>query len=137
LLGPTGQSGFKLTDLSEFGVALSRIVTFPDDENGDVLRNMQRDGDDLSQARNIDFQHIFPSRESALAFAAAAVNDTDIVSISWYEHARCWNVQVTRHMVPDHGAITALEIALQSIAREHGGDSDGWGCFDVRKQRDS
>jgi hypothetical protein len=119
------------------GVTLNGVVTFPDDENGDVLRNMQRDGDDLSQARNIDFEHVFPSREKALAFAARAINDTDTVSISWYEEQRCWNVQVTRHMVPDHHAIGELELALQSIARELGGDSDGWGCFDVRKRRDS
>jgi hypothetical protein len=44
---------------------------------------------------------------------------------------------VTRHMIPDHRAVSDLETALQSLAREHGGDSGGWGCFEVRKQRDS
>jgi hypothetical protein len=30
-------------------------LEFPKDENGDVLRRMQADGDDLSKARDIDF----------------------------------------------------------------------------------
>jgi hypothetical protein len=105
----------------------------PDDDNGAVLHNMQQSGDDLSQARNVDFEHIFPSREGALTFAASTINETDDVKISWYEAARSWNVTVTRHMVPDHGAITRLESALDSLARAAGGESDGWGCFEVRK----
>jgi hypothetical protein len=28
---------------------------FPNDENGDVLRRMHRDGDDLTKARDIEF----------------------------------------------------------------------------------
>lgn len=113
------------------------VVAFPDDENGDVLRNMQRDGDDLSQARNIDFEHIFPLKEKALVFAGRVANHSDTVQKSWYEEARCWNVRVTRHMVPDHSAITGLERALEAIAREEGGDSDGWGCFEARRRGDS
>ena len=116
---------------------MATIATFPDDENGDVLRNMLQDGDDLSEARSIDFEHIFPSEQKALAFAASAINRTDTVSISWYEEKRCWNVQVSRHMVPDHSAIGEFENCLQALARSHGGDSDGWGCFQVRRRGDS
>ena len=116
---------------------MSGILTFPDDENGAVLRNMQLSGDDLSEPRNVDFEHIFPSKESALAFAAAAMSKTDEVRISWYDEVRSWNVQVTRHMLPDHGAITSLETLLQGLARKHGGDSDGWGCLEVRSRRDA
>ena len=112
-------------------------MNFPDDDNGDVLRNMERNGDDLSQPRNIDFEHVFPTQEKALSFAARAINQTDEVGISWYEEARCWQVRVTRHMVPDHAALTELELDLQAVAREEGGDSDGWGCFEVRPQGDS
>ena len=65
------------------------------------------------------------------------MNEIDTIRISWYEEQRCWNVQVTRHMIPDHRTISDLETALQSLAHEHGGDSDGWGCFEVRKRRDS
>lgn len=112
-------------------------TTFPDDDNGDVLRNMLRNGDDLSEARMLDFEHIFPSDEKALAFVARALTQTDQVRLSWYEDARCWNVQVSRYMVPEHKAIGELESHLRALAREHGGDSDGWGCLQIDKRNDS
>lgn len=44
----------------------------PDDENGDVLRRMLDDGDDLTLARPIDFFHVFAEESDAQDFAAAA-----------------------------------------------------------------
>lgn len=42
---------------------------FPDDENGDVLRRMERNGDDLNISRNIDFSVVFPSEAEGDEFA--------------------------------------------------------------------
>ncbi len=39
--------------------------TFPNDENGDVLRRMQADGDDLAKPRGIEFQFVFPTEQKA------------------------------------------------------------------------
>lgn len=42
--------------------------SFPDDENGDVLRRMERDGDDLNISRDIDFSVVFPREAEAEEF---------------------------------------------------------------------
>jgi len=42
---------------------------FPNDENGDVLRRLQNDGDDLTQPRNIDFTVVFPTEDASQQFA--------------------------------------------------------------------
>jgi hypothetical protein len=105
---------------------------FPDDENGDVLRLMEESGDVLEIPRNVDFEHIFETSESAVAFAACALNQTDTVSISWYDEVHCWNVCVTRHMVPSHEAVSTLETSLKKMAQLYGGKADGWGCFKVK-----
>ena len=34
-------------------------MTFPADDNGDVLRRMLTTGDDLTKPRDIDFDHVF------------------------------------------------------------------------------
>jgi Regulator of ribonuclease activity B len=106
-------------------------ATFPEDENGDVLRRMASHGDNLLAPRNIDFEHIFSSNEAALAFTAQAVNRTDTVSVNWYEGRSSWNVRVTRHMVPTHKNISDLELSLDNTARQFGGKADGWGCMQV------
>jgi hypothetical protein len=110
---------------------VSSSLTFPDDGNGDVLRAMVQDGDDLSVSRNVDFEHVFPSLEGALAFIGAVANRSDTVQLSWFDEEGCWNVQVTRHMVPTHQGVTELELSLGRIARNHGGSADGWGCVQV------
>jgi hypothetical protein len=46
-----------------------QAMEFPDDENGDVLRRMAANGDDLSLPRNIDFTVVFPIESTAQQFA--------------------------------------------------------------------
>ena len=104
-------------------------IDFPDDENGNVFRRMVRAGDDLSKPRLVDFCHIFPERQQALAFAEI-VDDRDLeVCIAYYEAREMWQVTVKRYMVPTYQDVTTLELLLASHAEFVGGKSDGWGCL--------
>jgi hypothetical protein len=105
---------------------------FPDDENGQVLKDMAESGDDLTKPRMVEFQHVFPSREEAIAFIEAVSNKTDKVELSWFDAEESWNVQVSRYMIPTHRGITSLELSLGAEAKKHRGRSDGWGCLEVR-----
>jgi hypothetical protein len=103
----------------------------PDDENGDVLRRLQKNGDDLSKPRDVDFTVVFATEESAQEFAQHFVRHRYKVSVA---NSNCvpdlpWDVVVTKHMVPSHSGITEFEEALQDIAEGLGGRNDGWGCF--------
>ena len=107
---------------------------FPNDDNGDVLRRMYAAGDDLTQARMIDFCFVFPERRQALAFAGV-VDDQDIeVCISYYKGRKVWQAIVKHNMVPDHRSITAMESALALKADSVGGKADGWGCMQVGRK---
>jgi hypothetical protein len=111
---------------------MEMIETFPDDENGDVLRQMQESGDDLSRPREIDFSVVFPGELEARTMAtqfrelgfAVKTKKADVVP------NLPWDVLITRYMVPSHDAITALEHDLQVAAEPLGGRNDGWGCFE-------
>jgi hypothetical protein len=110
---------------------MSAPLSFPNDENGDVLRRMQKSGDDLGQPRMIDFCFAFPERRQALAFAEI-VDERDFeVCISYYEEREMWQAIVKRYMVPTHRDITTVETALSARAESVGGDPDGWGCMQV------
>ena len=104
---------------------------FPDDENGDVLRRMQKDGDDFTKARDIDFSVIFPNESSAKQFADHFGKAGFKVAIEEWEGDRelPWDVTVTRHMYPTHSEITQIENALEGVAAPLGGANDGWGCM--------
>lgn len=103
----------------------------PDDDNGDVLWNMLRDGDNLTKRREIDFSVIFPAEKAALEFAMHLLRHGQKVSFGAYEgnSELPWQVQVHRVMLPTHEEITEFEEALASDATPLGGRNDGWGCL--------
>ena len=113
-------------------------IDFPADENGEILRSMQANGDDLTIARDIDFSLLFADEASAEAFSGimeeegyAADYDPWEVQSADDANAGKWDVLITRHMVPEHAAITAFEQELQALAMPFGGKADGWGCFEA------
>ena len=110
---------------------MSTPETFPDDENGDVLRRMQSNGDDLTIARNIDYTVVFASEALAEKFAAiyAAQGFETKVNNSGVVHELPWDVVVVNHMTPSHSGITAFEVRLAQDAAVLGGRNDGWGSF--------
>ena len=106
-------------------------MIFPNAPNGDALRGMAAEGDDLTRARNIDFNVAFADERTAAEFArhfrvlghdvAVGAAETD------QEFPR--DVVVVRHMAPSHENATGFLNLLQSVADRLGGHNDGWGCF--------
>lgn len=104
----------------------------PDDDNGDVLRRMLDDGDDLTKPRDIDFFHVFGDEAKATAFARQLAAREDLaVTPPEVDDEGVWQVTVTAHMPASHASITALEQELAAIGQGHGGFADGWGCMAV------
>jgi hypothetical protein len=104
---------------------------FPDDENGNILWDMQQEGDNLEIPREVDFSVIFPTEEAAIKFAVHLLRNDQKVSFSPYEvHEELpWQVQAHPVMLPTHENISGYESELASAAQELGGRNDGWGCF--------
>jgi hypothetical protein len=106
---------------------------FPADDNGDILRHMYEDGDDLSQPRMMDFHLAFPERRQALAFAEV-VDERDLeICISYDEERELWQTIVHRDMLPTYRDITALETRLASQAESAGGELEAWRCIKVAR----
>lgn len=108
-------------------------MTFPDDENGDVLRRMQNKGDDLTKPRDIDFTVVFADENSAGCFASHFKRLGLRTSIKFSATVKelPWDVIVVKNMVPSHQEIGEFEKELALVARPFGGRNDGWGCFSV------
>lgn len=105
--------------------------SYPHDDNGDALRRMEAQGEDLSRSRDIDFTVVFPEADAAERFAEHFRNEGYAVSVEFAETVReCpGDVVVVRHMTPTHQSIGDFEEILQGVANTLGGRNDGWGCF--------
>ena len=106
-------------------------MVYPNDVNGDALRRMEAQGDDLTRPRNIDFTVVFADARSAKQFAEhfLALGHEVSVEVTETDQNFPWDVVVVQHMVPSYNGITNFENLLQSVADGWGGHNDGWGCF--------
>jgi hypothetical protein len=107
------------------------MATFPNDENGDVLRRMEATGDDMTRSRLIDFSHLLPTEEAAHAFAKAVQKPELAITVEAIDGSDRWDVTVSKMMAPSHADITSLETQLGDHAQALGGQADGWGCPSV------
>ena len=107
------------------------MVIFPGDANGDALRRMEAEGEDLTRPRNIDFNVVFANGSSAEEFARhlRALGHEVSVEAAETDQDFPWDVVVVRNMVPSYDGVGGFECLLQSVADLWGGHNDGWGCF--------
>ncbi|WP_428334036.1 ribonuclease E inhibitor RraB [Novosphingobium sp.] len=101
------------------------------EENIAYLKEFASDGLDLTVVRAVEFAHVFPSEAEAEAFAKAAAGDgVDVDVLEPEDEVDPWEVAVTIELVPTAGAITDIEIRLETLAQGFNGESDGWGLYD-------
>ena len=105
----------------------------PDEElNEQVLKEMRDAGDDLSTARPVCFQLVFPSLEKARGFAEALVERGLLAEVGDGGDgpvlALPWEVNVTIDLRPELRSISDYEHDLGQLAADHQGRGDGWFC---------
>ncbi len=105
-------------------------MKFPSDSNGNMLWNMERGGDNLSKAREIQFSVIFPSQEQALKFGRILLANNQKLSFCPYlenpEHP--WEITAYPEMPASYENITSYQYLLETQARKFDGIYDGWYC---------
>ena len=103
----------------------------PNDDNGDALRRLEAQGDDLRRPRDIDFTVVFPDEIRAKEFAQQVQAEGYRTTVRFANVVKNhpWEAVVVKNMIPTHSGITDFEEELQNIAEALGGHNDGWGCF--------
>jgi hypothetical protein len=107
------------------------------DHDGDrqVLKALAGHGSDLSKPHHIVQWFYFPSRRVAQAVSARlereglGVQEVKPAPASWWKRLfgqASWTCVVETHMVPNEEAIFRNTDRFNALAREFGGEYDGW-----------
>ena len=117
---------------------------FPNDPDGDALRELAAEGIDMSKPLLIEFAVAAPDGDAAEKIAAALAqngyqgnidhdegeSDEDgEIDPDDEEFGPSWTVYVGIPMVPAYDEIMRIQADLDRIADPHGGRSDGWGAM--------
>lgn len=101
----------------------------PNDADGDVLRRLAEDGNDLSQFMVIDFHIVVPDQDAGLALGEEVKQAGYKPELFYDEEADEITLQASKLMLPDHQALIDAQVELGQMALPHGGTIDGWGTM--------
>jgi len=106
-------------------------MLFPDDKIGDALWQMQQDGGDLEQLREVEFSVLFPSKELALQFGQLLLENNQKLSFTPFQdnEALPWEITAYPEMPLTYENITAYQELLESSSAPLQGQFDGFYCL--------
>lgn len=98
----------------------------------DALRSLDKNEDDFSKSREVDFLLIAPSLEKA-NIICGFVNDHSYGVARATEHEGSYNVHVLINMPVEQSIILCVSGFMACIAHLFGAEFDGWVCNIVRR----
>lgn len=106
-------------------------MTFPEDENGSLLQEMNDAGIDLSKPHAVDFFHLFEKKPQAEQMAEVVAQKHPEAEVKVFEDETpgVWDVSCTVKIEPNYDNICEAEKTFESIADKCNGYADGWGIM--------
>jgi hypothetical protein len=104
-------------------------MDYPNDGDGDALRRLARDGNDMTRPMEIDFAVAVPNEAAGLAVAKVVEGLGYRTDVARDEETGDWTCYCSRSMVPTYAALADAQRELDRVAKPLGGASDGWGTF--------
>ena len=101
-------------------------IEYPSDADGNALRKVAGEGNDMTGPMDIDFMVVTPTEQAAFLAATIATQIGYGFSISFDEEYQDWICYCTRCMVPDYDAIVLCQSELDALCKPFGGYTDGW-----------
>jgi hypothetical protein len=102
---------------------------YPNDADGDELRNVAESGADMSRAMVIDFSVAVPDERTARRVAEVVETNGFDPSISEDDDTGSWSVHCSKTMLATYEGVVAVQVWLNDLLSPYGGVCDGWGTF--------
>ncbi|XQW84613.1 ribonuclease E inhibitor RraB [Thalassotalea piscium] len=104
-------------------------MSFPNDETGQVLAEMQAEGIDFSVIHKVTFFQLFEKVEDAQAMVDHLAQKTPEMKVTMQpdQTPNVWDVDCVVNMLLDYDAIIAQEAEFEQLAAKFKGYNDGWG----------
>jgi len=102
---------------------------YPDDDDGEALKRVAADGNDLSRPMPIDFTVVVPDEVPGRRVAAEAEAAGYVPEVYHDDEVDEWVVELTKDMIATYENVVGAQAELGALAAPYGGEVDGWGTF--------
>jgi len=108
-------------------------INYPDDDDGDALRRVAEDGNDMSKPMDIDLSVAVPDKESGDRVAELARARGYAVDVYFDEEDESWTCYCTKNMLVTYDGVVTAQEELDELSEPFGGYCDGWGTLGNEK----
>lgn len=107
------------------------LTLFPTDRTGDTLWEMQKAGDDLEKAREVEFSVLFPSEALALEFGQLLLENNQKLSCTPFQDNSelPWEVTAYPEMSLSYENVSTYQELLETTSEQFEGKFDGFYCL--------
>ncbi|PFO03296.1 cytoplasmic protein [Bacillus sp. AFS076308] len=102
---------------------------FPNDEDGQVLKMLYKDGVDFKKPQNVDFFVAVPDKKSGEAVLKLLSDDGFNYELEQDEETEDWTCYCFVKMLLIHEDIVDIQKRLNELSKPYNVYSDGWGVM--------
>lgn len=102
---------------------------FPNDEDGQVLKMLYKQGVDFKEQQNVDFSVAVPDKKSGEAVLTILRTDGFDCELEQDDETDEWTCYCFIKMLLNYEDIIDIQKRLDELSKPHGGYADGWGVM--------
>lgn len=102
---------------------------YPDDADGDALREVAESGADMSRPMVIEFSVDAPDERAARRVSEVVASAGFDPSILHDDETESWSVYCAKELLATYETVIGVQSELNRLLPPHGGHCDGWGTF--------
>lgn len=102
---------------------------FPNDEDGQVLKLLYKEGLDFTKPHQVDFFVAVPDKENGDSILHELKNKGFTCELEQDEESEEWTCYCVVEMLLTHEGVTDIQKQLNEVSEPYNGYSDGWGVM--------
>ena len=102
---------------------------FPNDEDGQVLQMLWKEGVNFKEPQNLDFYIVCPNEQSLINSLQQLEENDFIAEGFFYEEDDEWSCMVYVNTMLNHATIVEIQAVLDELVNPFDAHSDGWGMM--------
>jgi hypothetical protein len=102
---------------------------FPNDEDGQVLKMLYKQGVDFNKTQDVDFFIAVPDKKSGEAVLNSLRDDGFICELEQDDETEEWTCYCFIKMLLNYEDISDIQKRLNGLSKPYGGQTDGWGVM--------
>ena len=104
-------------------------MKFPNDADGNALQSLYKDGVNFKKPQSVEFFVAVPDQATGEKLSQVLKEEGFNSFLEQDDETEEWACCCSKRMLLNYNELIAIQKKLNTISKQYGGFSDGWGVF--------